>query len=608
MPAPVLGKTTLGWCEQCNVPVIGRKCGRCEAQPRSISLTPPADTKPAFPWDVEHINAFFSERYGAPLLRDDRVAVMSSTAGFDCAYEILTDGVKLCIIGTDDAGVEFCKLYIAGAQRLADGGARGSVTIEEDVVRFLEHGDLLRPGVDGADPEIRNGQEVYVHVNGRVVATGTARMNGDEMGTRERGVAVKVRRFGRSDGDDLGPSTWDDAVEANSRRLDNIERHAMAFMRKAVHRNKGHPLVAMSGGKDSMVTLVIAKKALEEFDVLFVDTGLEFEETVKCVHDSCKALGLEERLIVASAGDGFWRNLQTFGPPAMDYRWCCKVAKLGPVSRTIGERWGSTLTFGGERKYESFSRAKRPPIDRNPWVPNQLSAYPILDWTGLDVWLYLLREKVPVNPMYHRGHERVGCWMCPSSSAWGFKRLAETHPDLAQRWDDIVQEHAKRHNLGDEWAQGGWRRHGHGEKQCLKGGAPMATIISESGGGDVNMFDVKIEGWEDSHLLSMLGVVDNEDGITIEMRDATLMIGPDGSANVLGEDLTREGVHEILESVCKVLVRDRACTGCGICVSACPCDALSFLGRLMLDDKRCTKCGKCLAQACPLDFLGRDEA
>jgi archaeosine synthase len=68
------------------------------------------------------------------------------------------------------------------------------VTIDD----FVPEGDILVPGVSGADPSIREGDEVLV-TGPSAVATGRAAMSADEMGRSERGVAVRVRKVKKLD-------------------------------------------------------------------------------------------------------------------------------------------------------------------------------------------------------------------------------------------------------------------------------------------------------------------------------------------------------------------------------------------------------------------------
>ena len=57
MSKPVfLGELLLYWCHSCNVPVLGKKCG-CSAATKKVTVTPPADIRPAFQYDIDLINS-----------------------------------------------------------------------------------------------------------------------------------------------------------------------------------------------------------------------------------------------------------------------------------------------------------------------------------------------------------------------------------------------------------------------------------------------------------------------------------------------------------------------------------------------------------------------
>lgn len=80
-------------------------------------------------------------------------------------------------------------------------------------------------------------------------------------------------------------------------------------------------------------------------------------------------------------------------------RWCCKTNKLGPTVRPImGKFPGGVLSFIGQRRYESEKRSEKPRVWRNPWVPGQVGAAPIQDWTSMHVWLYTFRRRPDTTP------------------------------------------------------------------------------------------------------------------------------------------------------------------------------------------------------------------
>jgi phosphoadenosine phosphosulfate reductase len=211
------------------------------------------------------------------------------------------------------------------------------------------------------------------------------------------------------------PRSWADVVAANRAPLDRAVAKAVSFIKEGVLRVGKPVAVSYSGGKDSLATLLLVLDAGIRPKVLFVDTGLEFPETVENANRTASELGLE--LLTEKAGEAFWENLPRFGPPGRDARWCCKCCKLGPITRLISREFsGGVLSFIGQRRYESEARASKGPVWKNPWVPGQTGASPIQDWTSLSVWLYIFSKKAAYNPWYERGLDRIGCFLCPATN------------------------------------------------------------------------------------------------------------------------------------------------------------------------------------------------
>ena len=117
--------------------------------------------------------------------------------------------------------------------------------------------------------------------------------------------------------------------------------------------------------------------------MFFIDTGLEFPETIQHVKDVAARHG--SRLIVEQAPrEAFPEGLRVFGPPGRDYRWCCKTNKLGPTVRAIMKHYpDGVLSFIGQRRYESEARASKPRYGTIPdaW-PGRGVAHPELDRTA----------------------------------------------------------------------------------------------------------------------------------------------------------------------------------------------------------------------------------
>ncbi|HJJ56286.1 MAG TPA: phosphoadenosine phosphosulfate reductase family protein, partial [Methanocorpusculum sp.] len=239
---------------------------------------------------------------------------------------------------------------------------------------------------------------------------------------------------------------WTDVITRNAFHIKNIERTAIREIKQNL---KLAPTAncSFSGGKDSTATWHIAQKA-GVTNAFFVDTGLEFPETVAFVKK-------HNVHIIRNSGH-FWKTVEKFGPPTKDHRWCCELLKLNPINSYLS-KIGKCVTVQGNRWYESRTRADLGAVSVNS-NNIQINVSPIRSWRALDVYLYLWFREIPYNPLYDRGYERIGCYLCPAMLESEFLTLRQTHPDLAESWYNCLIKWAESQKLPIEYIQWGlWR-------------------------------------------------------------------------------------------------------------------------------------------------------
>ena len=201
-------------------------------------------------------------------------------------------------------------------------------------------------------------------------------------------------------------------IEANRGHLDAIVREACDFVVDAA---KGYPeenlVVSFSGGKDSTVTADIAVRALSNPYLvhIFGDTTLEFPSTTEYARRFREDHPLAIFKTAKNYEQDFYDMASVIGPPARMMRWCCSMFKTGPISRAFKSLFGDEpiLTFYGIRKGESVSRSKYNRIEdsaESVKIQRQKVAAPIFYWNDLDVWLYILSEKIDFNDAYRIGY------------------------------------------------------------------------------------------------------------------------------------------------------------------------------------------------------------
>ena len=202
--------------------------------------------------------------------------------------------------------------------------------------------------------------------------------------------------------------------------LDELEAEAIHIMRE-VAAELERPVLLFSGGKDSIVLLRLAEKAFRPgrfpFPLMHVDTGHNFPEVIAFRDRRVAELG--ERLVVASVQESIdkGRVVEQTGP---------RASRNQLQTTTLLDAMESNqfdAAIGGARRDEERSRAKERIFsfrdDLGQWDPRvqrpelwnlyngkirkgeQVRVFPISNWTELDVWQYVAREKLELPGIYY---------------------------------------------------------------------------------------------------------------------------------------------------------------------------------------------------------------
>jgi len=201
--------------------------------------------------------------------------------------------------------------------------------------------------------------------------------------------------------------------------LRRLEAESIEIMRDVVAEFK-KPVMLYSIGKDSSVMLHLAVKAFYPaklpFPLMHVDTTWKFREMIAFRDATAKRLGVD--LIVHINQDGVARGIN---PIASGSALHTQVMKTDALKQAL-DLYGFDAAFGGARRDEEKSRAKERIFSfRQPghvWDPrNQrpelwnlfntrirqgetMRVFAMSNWTELDVWEYIMLEKIPVVPLY----------------------------------------------------------------------------------------------------------------------------------------------------------------------------------------------------------------
>ena len=122
-----------------------------------------------------------------------------------------------------------------------------------------------------------------------------------------------------------------------------------------------------------------------------------------------------------------------------------------------GRDW-PCVTIQGNRWYESWNRADLNETSQNPANPLQVNVSPIRNWRALEVFLYLWWQGVPINPLYEKGLERIGCYLCPAVLESEYEMLRGLHPELTGPWDEFLARWAEKNGFPEAYCRWGlWR-------------------------------------------------------------------------------------------------------------------------------------------------------
>ena len=241
--------------------------------------------------------------------------------------------------------------------------------------------------------------------------------------------------------------------------LELLESHAIFILREVVAECE-RPVLLFSGGKDSAVLLHLALKAFAPqqlpFPVLHVDTGQNFPEVLEFRDAATVASGV--RLVVARVQDSIDRGHVADPGPLGSRNRLQTVTLLDAITEH-----GFDAAFGGARRDEDKARAKERILSFRDafgqWDPRaqrpelwqlyqgrvnpgeHLRAFPLSDWTELDIWQYIEREAMTLPSIYF-AHEREvvrrdGMWLAVG-------------PFVAVRADEVVARRVVRfRTVGD---------------------------------------------------------------------------------------------------------------------------------------------------------------
>ena len=159
------------------------------------------------------------------------------------------------------------------------------------------------------------------------------------------------------------------------------------------------PHLCLTASMTDAVLIDLAVSVEPSIEVVFIDTGYHFPETLETVETVRRRYGLNLRVMTARPqAEELWR---------VDPENCCSAIKSGQLDRAL---LGKQAWMSGLRRTEAPTRANAAIVHRD--IRGLVKINPIATWSDLDVEGYIRDHEVPVNPLVERGYLSIGCWPC----------------------------------------------------------------------------------------------------------------------------------------------------------------------------------------------------
>ncbi|MGE3619275.1 MAG: phosphoadenylyl-sulfate reductase [Acidimicrobiia bacterium] len=159
------------------------------------------------------------------------------------------------------------------------------------------------------------------------------------------------------------------------------------------------PHLCLTASMQDAVLIDLATRVDPAIEVVFIDTGYHFPETLETVERVRRRYGLNLRMMTVPTHDEeLWR---------VDPENCCSAVKVGQLDRALA---GKAAWMSGLRREEAATRGAAPIVARD--LRGLVKVNPLATWTDADVQGYIADHDVIVNPLRDQGYLSIGCMPC----------------------------------------------------------------------------------------------------------------------------------------------------------------------------------------------------
>lgn len=186
------------------------------------------------------------------------------------------------------------------------------------------------------------------------------------------------------------------------------EADALTIIRRAREELGDKLAIVSSFGAESAVLLHMAAQVDPSIPVLFLDTGMQFGQTLDYRKNLAHQLGLTDvrdlrprfqDLATEDPNSDLWRR---------DTDACCHIRKVIPLDLAL-EGFGGWIT--GRKRFQGGDRLRLQVVEE---TPTHLKFNPLANWTKADIDAYAAEHNLPAHPLVAQGFPSIGCWPCTS--------------------------------------------------------------------------------------------------------------------------------------------------------------------------------------------------
>jgi phosphoadenosine phosphosulfate reductase len=179
--------------------------------------------------------------------------------------------------------------------------------------------------------------------------------------------------------------------------------------------------ISLTASMADTVLIDLATKVDPDIEVVFLDTGFHFAETLQTLRRAQARYGLNVRV---ERPEPRANDLYAVGTDS-----CCAIRKVGLLDRALADK---DAWMTGLRRSESPTRANTPIVGLDSRGKVKIS--PLANWSDADVERYIAEHDIIVNPLLAEGYLSIGCWPCtdrvvdgadPRSGRWSGSEKTE---------------------------------------------------------------------------------------------------------------------------------------------------------------------------------------